>query len=538
MRKRFFYAKAVVSVILFLGALQSSHAAEFFCPSGNVTCLIAAIKESNQNSQENTINLAVGTYTLQTVDNNIVGPEGLLEGPNGLPSITGRITIRQDDLGATIERDPAAQPFRLFHVSSGGSLHLFGLGLRYGRDASDFGGGAIFNRGVLRVERSAIYQNTKTTGPGFHTVGGAGISNRGQALILHSEIGDNVVTEDEFVNGLGGGILNIGEMEITGSFIYRNRAVRFGGGIFNTEGALRVTATAVYDNVAEDSDGFGGGGGIEIQTGNVIINSSTIARNQPGGISSSSDLTIVNATLAGNNSGFDLAAGSSRANVQNSIIGQCITPADFGSSFNSLGHNIIENAVSCAGHFEPTDLVTDPLLGEWNSNGAYFPLLPDSPAIDSADPAACPATDQLGVPRFGVCDRGAVEFQGGRMLVSVDIRPKKDANRITPGSSRNISVAIFSVNGFDATSVDSNTVRFGATGTEATPVHVVLNDVDGDGNRDIVLRFRIQDTGIQCGDTSAFVAGKISGGPSFIGSSPLTTVQCGKQSQLATSSKK
>ena len=191
-------------------------------------------------------------------------------------------------------------------------------------------------------------------GPGFHTVGGAGISNRGQAVILQSEISGNVVTEDEFVNGLGGGVLNIGEMDITGSFIFRNRSVNLGGGIFNG-GVLRITGTAIYDNLAENSEGFGGGGGIEIQTGSVIIKNSTIARNQPGGISSASDLTAVNTTITGNSSGFDLAAGHSLAHVQNSIIGQCVTPDDFGSSFNSLGHNIITDAASCSGHFEPTD---------------------------------------------------------------------------------------------------------------------------------------------------------------------------------------
>ena len=115
------------------------------------------------------------------------------------------------------------------------------------------------------------------------------------------------------------------------------------------------------------------------------------------------------------------------------------------------------------------------------------------------------------------------------MLVSVDIRPKKDANRINPGSSKNINVAIFSVNGFDATIVDANTVHFGATGTEAAPVNVGRRDVDGDGDRDMVLRFQILDTGIKCGDTSAILTGQISNGPSFIGSSSITTVQCGQQ---------
>jgi hypothetical protein len=535
MRSRLFYCKMAACIFLSLGALESSNAAEFFCTSGNVPCIIAAIKEANQNGKENTINLAIGTYTLQAIDNNIVGPEGLLEGPNGLPSITGRITIRQNELGATIERERAAESFRLFHVSSGGSLNLFGLGLRYGRDSSDFGGGAIFNRGMLRVERSAIYENTKTTGPGLHTVGGAGISNLGQALILYSEIGGNVVTEDEFVNGLGGGIFNVGEMEITGSFIYRNRSVRFGGGIFNTEGALRVTSTAIYDNVAEDSEGFGGGGGISFQSGSLTITNSTIARNQAmagGGIDTNAEWTTVNSTIVGNVgvAGTDIFIGRARANVQNSIVGRCFAGPDFGT-FNSLGNNIIGNPAGCQAQFQPTDLVTDPRLGEWNADGGYFPLLPDSPAIDSANPAACPAIDQLGNPRLGICDRGSVEFQGERMVVSVDIRPRKDANRINPSSIKNINVAIFSANGFDATTVDSSSVRFGATGTEAAPIHVAKRDVDGDGHRDTVVRFQIQDTGIKCGDTSAALTGQTSGGLSFIGSSPLTTVQCKKQPQ-------
>ena len=89
------------------------------------------------------------------------------------------------------------------------------------------------------------------------------------------------------------------------------------------------------------------------------------------------------------------------------------------------------------------------------------------------------------------------------LMVSIDVRPRSNANRINPNSDKDINVAILSVNGFDVTSVDANTIRFGATGTEATPVHVALRDVDQDGHRDMVLRFHIQDTGIKCGDTTA-----------------------------------
>jgi hypothetical protein len=81
-----------------------------------------------------------------------------------------------------------------------------------------------------------------------------------------------------------------------------------------------------------------------------------------------------------------------------------------------------------------------------------------------------PATDQLGNPRIAQCDRGAIEFRG--KVVSIDIRPKSDADRINPNSTNEINVAILSDNGFDARTIDPNTVRFGATGTEAAPIHI------------------------------------------------------------------
>jgi hypothetical protein len=176
-------------------------------------------------------------------------------------------------------------------------------------------------------------------------------------------------------------------------------------------------------------------------------------------------------------------------------------------------------------------LTGDPGLGAFVDDGmpgkGHFPLNFGSQAVDAGNPNACLQADQLGLLRIGICDIGAVEFRGP-MLVSVDVRPRSDANKINPNSTNNINVAIFSGNDFDATTVDVSTVRFGATGTEAAPIHVGRRDVNGDGDRDMVVRFQIQDTGIKCGDTSAVLTGQISGGQSIIGSSPITTVQCKK----------
>ncbi len=50
-----------------------------------------------------------------------------------------------------------------------------------------------------------------------------------------------------------------------------------------------------------------------------------------------------------------------------------------------------------------------------------------------------------------------------------------------------IPVAILTTGTFDASTVNPATVRFGATGTEAAAVHSALEDVDGDGDLDMIL---------------------------------------------------
>jgi hypothetical protein len=110
--------------------------------------------------------------------------------------------------------------------------------------------------------------------------------------------------------------------------------------------------------------------------------------------------------------------------------------------------------------------------------------------------------------------------------VAIAIRPRIDPNRINPNSTGHIRVAILSGNGFDATTVLPNTIRFGATGTESAPVNFVLRDVDGDGDRDMILRFLIQETGIKCGQTSALLTGTTSAGQLMQGSDSIKTVRC------------
>jgi hypothetical protein len=533
---------ALILTMVALWAIKAVHAAEFFCPSGNVTCLIAAINEANGMSGQHIINLEPGNYTLQTINN------GTPSQGNGLPVIGGSIRIQAtvEDIPTVIERDINAPGFRIFEISAGGELTLHGVTVQRGLLIG--GAAAILNRGVTSLEDSVVRESGTQFNGAIHNLGtlrvirsiiadnfgghqGGGILNSGRGDPSGNADG-NVLVENSTITGNvsadGGGIFNYGSLVVKNSTIIFNSTdeVQPGGGILNVGSAEIVNST-----IAKNSGGFlGGGGGLfNSSSGRVSIINSTIRENissrlgsvDGGGISNDGGiLQLQNTIVAGNTAHGAFGMG----------------PDCFGT-ITSLGNNLIGDATGCTINLQPNDLTGDPGLGalveigEDDSPGkAFYPVLAGSVVINRANPAACPKKDQLGNPRVGICDIGAVEFQGPeRMLVFIDVRPRSDANKINPSSNKNINVAILSVNGFDATTIDPNTVRFGATGTEATPIHVARRDVERDGDRDIVLRFAISDTGIECGATSAVLTGQTTEGQAIIGSSPITTVQCGKQ---------
>ena len=78
----------------------------------------------------------------------------------------------------------------------------------------------------------------------------------------------------------------------------------------------------------------------------------------------------------------------------------------------SAGHNVDTDGTCnlIAGGDQPNSVV---LLGALADNGGpthTHALMAGSVAIDAADGAACPPTDQRGVSRVGPCDVGAYEF--------------------------------------------------------------------------------------------------------------------------------
>ena len=106
--------------------------------------------------------------------------------------------------------------------------------------------------------------------------------------------------------------------------------------------------------------------------------------------------------------------------------------------------------------------------------------------------------------------------------VAIDIKPGSNPNAINPGNNGVIPVAILTTRDFDASTVDAETVCFGPAGAWA--VQCALKDVDNDGDLDMILHFRTQDTGIRAGDTEAELTGKTVDGVDIHGRDSVRTV--------------
>lgn len=109
--------------------------------------------------------------------------------------------------------------------------------------------------------------------------------------------------------------------------------------------------------------------------------------------------------------------------------------------------------------------------------------------------------------------------------VTIDIKPGSDQNSMNPKNKGVIPVAVLGSSDFDATQVDSSTVRFGPNA--ASPNHGGhIEDANGDGVLDKVFHFKTQDTGIECGDTEATLTGTTFEGQAIMGSDFLDTKGC------------
>ncbi|MGB5661141.1 MAG: hypothetical protein WBO54_16845 [Thermoanaerobaculia bacterium] len=118
------------------------------------------------------------------------------------------------------------------------------------------------------------------------------------------------------------------------------------------------------------------------------------------------------------------------------------------------------------------------------------------------------------------------------MSVMIDIKPGIDPNIINPKSTGEIPVAILTTSvadgepfDFDALDVDPLTVAFGPDSARIVHAQGHAEDVDRDGDLDMLVHFKTWQTGISCGDAEAALTGKTFADLSVAGSDSIKT-QC------------
>lgn len=337
-----------------------------------------ALNVANNASEPDTIVLPAGTYNLT------IKGSGENEGMTGdLDVFEGQEVAIQGAGARTTVINATGLEDRAFDVLSLASLSLSKLTVTGGLANGENGGGIRTGQARLILDQVAVRGNVS--------------SKQGR--------GGGIAAEESIVT-------------ISNSLIAENKNSGDGGGLWLSSSKTSMINTTIADNVTDTGlypgeEGWGAyGGAMEISGGflgmqNVTIAGNSIIDNNGGEGGSGAAISGSPKTAAIVNT---IVAGNSGTKVNK--LGQC----DAGPLL-SEGHNL--ETQTPAGEprcFEgSTDLVANPLLGALANNGGETDttaLLEGSPAINAADPAHCPATDQRGVtrPQLGGCDIGAFEF--------------------------------------------------------------------------------------------------------------------------------
>ena len=109
-----------------------------------------------------------------------------------------------------------------------------------------------------------------------------------------------------------------------------------------------------------------------------------------------------------------------------------------------------------------------------------------------------------------------LDFRGGNITIylvvlepesgmTIDIKPGNEQNNINLKSNGVVPVAVLTTDDFDAATVDPATALFAG----ATASHWSLDDVDGDGDEDVIFHFRTQELNLDENSTEATLTAQL-----------------------------
>lgn len=251
-------------------------------------------------------------------------------------------------------------------------------------------GAGLLNEGTAVVDQ-ITFQNNQNIGGRALAEGGA-ISNRGMLTVTNSTFTANGA-------GAGGAIVNHAQLVVQKSTFVNNHVETNGGGyggaIYNSA-FLTVTNSTFHANQSAGAYAQGRGGAI-FNSGTAWVTNSTFSENE------------ITPNYLGDGTGGAIA-NDGILHLVNTILANSVDSTACDGLLTTNINNLIEDG-SCAALFSG-----DPLLGPLADNGGStltHALLPGSLAINGADAAACPATDQRGMarPQHIACDIGAFEAE-------------------------------------------------------------------------------------------------------------------------------
>lgn len=253
----------------------------------------------------------------------------------------------------------------------------------------------VYNRGTLTIDNSIITHNTSS-------VTGGGIFNYDGTLIVNdSVISYNRAGElNSIISPHAAGIYSSGSLILNRSAVINNTLI---GGYYQGSGVWVDNGSAIINN--STISGNKGGSGILIDFGNIEMNHSTVSDNEFTGMYTSwtGHIGIQNSIIARNGT----------------TMGDCFDDSSYSGTIISQGYNLIGNGTQCgiapiAGdQIGTSSNPIDPKMSSYPIyKGGFYVLQPDSPAVNTANPATCLSTDQRGVsrPQGAGCDIGAYEF--------------------------------------------------------------------------------------------------------------------------------
>jgi hypothetical protein len=115
-------------------------------------------------------------------------------------------------------------------------------------------------------------------------------------------------------------------------------------------------------------------------------------------------------------------------------------------------------------------------------------------------------------------------YEAPTIPVSIDIKPGSDPNSINLKSKGVVPVAVLTTEDFDASTVLPDTVLF----ADAAPLRWTTEDVDGDGDDDLLFKFRTQELNLDQNSTAATLTGETSDAWRIEGTDAVNIVPKGK----------